>query len=99
MDCSIALFGLYPPPGTSPTFNRVLLQRAAGGSGRSGRVVADNARLVAEEVPLTGLGVLRVAYDRVSCGGAAGAGAASGYRKYVATLYAAGQDGINEAGA
>src|SRR6266566_657703 len=62
-DCSGAS-GWYPPPGTSPNLKSGLLQRAVAGARLRADVVADHARLVAIEVPLTGLRVLRVALHR-----------------------------------
>src|ERR1051326_8579346 len=88
-DCSGAP-GLYPPPGTSPKPNFYLLQRAVAGARGAAHVEADHARLIAEEVTLTSLRVLRVARDRVGGRCAAATGRAAGYnREHVAALGAA----------
>ncbi len=78
--------GSYPPPGTSPNLRSGLLQRAVARAGRLADVVADHARLVAVEVPLTGLRVLRVAGHRVDGCRPGAAGSARGDGEHIAAL-------------
>ena len=78
---------------------QALLQRAVAGTGLRADVVTDHARLVAVEVALAGLRVLRIALRRVGGGRTATGGSAGHDDEHVAALHRAGQDGVNQAGA
>src|SRR5438477_9284184 len=74
-----------------------LLQRAVAGAGLRADVVADHARLVTIEMPLAGLRVLRIALHRVGGGRTGARGSAGDNCEYVAALYRAGQDCVDQA--